>query len=120
MEVLIAIDKFLQIALVRWFLLVSTVALMIAAGMCRASLGLKELQLKSAKGDIATYAAHIELQNISVLKAGQEYEQQKKKALTAQQESAKLRDALKKMGQITIAPNTCDQMVMQAVEELRR
>lgn len=120
MEILLAIDKFLQTALVRWFLLISTVALLIAGIAYKARLGICELQLKAAKGDIATYAAHVEYQNLSIIKAGADYEQAKKKALVANQKAADLAKELQRMGQIIIAPAVCEDMVSQAIREVRR
>jgi hypothetical protein len=119
-EILIAIDKFLQLQLVRWFLLASTLALMIAAGIYKARLGTTELQLKAAKGDVATYAAHIEAQNAAVAKAGAEYTEQKKKAQAAQQTAGVLKKELDRLGGITVAPNGCAEMVMQALLEVRK
>lgn len=122
MEILLAVDKFLQIALVRWFLLVSTVGLLIAGIAYKTRLGVAELQLKAAKGDIATYAAHIEHQNAAVLKAGQEYEQSKKKALAAQEkaaQSARLAEEWRKRALATPLTGSCDEMVRQVVESLR-
>ena len=120
MEILLAIDKFLQVALVRWFLLISTVALLIAGIAYKARLGVAELQLKAAKGDIATYAAHIEHQNLSIIKAGSDYEQAKKKALVANQKAAALQKELIRLGGITISLAPCEDMVAQAIKEVRR
>ena len=120
MEILLAVDKFLQIPLVRWFLLISTVALLIAGITYKARLGVCELQLRAAKGDIATYAAHIELQNVSIIKAGQEYAEAKKRARVAQQKSAEMKKQLDDMQQIIIAPAVCEDMVSQAIREVRR
>lgn len=120
MEFIIILDKTLQLPVVRWFLLVSTLALMIAAGIYKSSAAIKELQIKALKGDIATYAAHIEAQNTAVIKAGADYEQQKKKAMVANEKAAALKRELERLGGITIVPGSCEIMVMQAINEVRR
>ncbi len=88
--------------------------------MYRAQLSITELQLKAAKGNIASYAAYIETQNAAVIKAGSDYEQAEKKALAANEKAAELKRELERLGGISIVPSSCEIMVMQAINEVRR
>ena len=120
MEWLVILNKVLDLKPVQYLLLVSVVVLVVVSGYSMARQKVLSLQLDAANGNLATYAAHIEAQNAAVIKAGAEYEEQKKKALIAQQEAEKLRQRVYDMGKIIIAPTTCAEMVLQAVIEARK
>jgi hypothetical protein len=120
MEWIVMLNKILDLKPVQYLLLLSVVVLTVLSGYSMARQKVLGLQLDAANGNLATYAAHIEAQNYAVIKAGAEYEEQKKKALTAQQEAEKLRQRVYDMGKIVIAPNTCTEMVLQAVTEVRK
>ena len=120
MKIIKTVDNFLSLTMVRWFLLVSTIALILVASIYKGRLAFSDLQLKAAKGDIATYAAHIEVQNAAITKATQEYEESKKKLLTATQQAEKLKKELDAMGKIIVLPGTCEAMVKQVIEEVRK
>ena len=127
MEILIlktieAIDNFLQISLVRWFLLASTVALMIAATAYKARLAISEMQIEAVSGDKASYAAYIETQNAAVLQAGRQAEEHKKTLHDAARKSAALREEKelwRKRALGTPLTGTCDQMVDQMIQAIR-
>lgn len=127
MEILVlktikAVDGFLKFPLVRWFLLVSVVALMIAAGAYKAQLSICQARLEVAHGNIATYAAYIETQNAAVLQAGRQAEEHKKTLHDAAKKSAALREEKelwRKRALGTPLTGTCDQMVDQMIQAIR-
>lgn len=119
MEVIKAIDLFLQNIFVRWMLLAFCVALTIAALQYKARLGLCELQLKSAKGQADTYRTHLEHQNAEILKGNEEYKVREARMSAAKQEAQRIADELAKRGPITLTGD-CDNMVSQVLNEVRK
>ena len=120
MKVIKTVDDFLSLTMVRWFLLVSTIALMLTVFIYKGRLAISDLQLQAAKGDVAAYAAHIEVQNAAIIKATQEYEESKKKLLTATQQAEKLKKQLDDMGKIIVLPGTGEDMVKQVIKEVKK
>lgn len=119
MEILKAIDLFLQNIFVRWMLLIFCVALTIVALQYKARLGLCELQLAAYKGQAATYLAHLEIQNAEIVKGNEEYKLKEAKMSAAKKEAQRIADELTKRGPITLTGD-CDNMVDQVFNEVRK
>lgn len=120
MEILSIINKVLGLKAVQWLLLVSTITLSVMFMFSAVRQKALSLQLKAAKGEVASYAAHVAVQNDLIQKAGQEYREAEKRAQNASQEAKKLKKRLKDMGTITISPSDCETMVKQAISEVRK
>ena len=123
MEILIAIDKILQLAPVRWGLLVMATAATVYALWCRGELGVVRLQRDAANGQAATYRAHLETQNAAVIKAGAEAEAHQKRlaatAATAKQMKQEA-DKWRKKALETPLTGTCDEMVDQVIQTIKQ
>ena len=122
-EVWTIIDGFLALPVVRWLLLAATVAALATATWCKIQLGTVRLQRDAAKGQSATYEAHLNIQNAAILKQGAEMENLIKRLKAAQADVEKSREALKKrQAEVTeiVLHGDCPGMVQQVLDEVRK
>lgn len=122
MAILTAIDSILALPVVRWLLLAATVASITTATWCKLQIGTVRLQRDAAQGQAATYKAHLELQNESILKAGKETKLQHEKMDAANAKAAAMKRDLeawrKKVNQVELV-GTCDQMVDKVIAAVK-
>jgi hypothetical protein len=122
METLIAIDKMLALPVVRWLLLAATVAAIVTATWAKLQIGTVRLQRDAAQGQVATYAAHLNIQNEAIRQAGKESAAQRKQVSEATQKVAEMRQAADKWRREAskiVLVGTCDQMVDQVITAIK-
>lgn len=121
--ILTIIDGFLSLPVVRWLLLAATVAALATATWCKLQIGTVRLQRDAAKGQSATYEAHLNLQNAAIIKQGADMEKLLKKLQTATASVEQEREKLKKR-QIevreVILQGPCPDMVQRVLDEVRK
>lgn len=121
MEILLTIDKVLQNVFVRWALLVATVAALATATWAKIQLGTVRLQRDAAQGQVATYQAHLEVQNAAIRQLDADTKNAKAKIADAKKEAARLQDELDRWKRKPpVFKGTCDEMVQQALAEARK
>lgn len=125
--ILKGIDTFLEAACllrsVRWLLIVTITTLLAVAGYSMARQKALSLQRDAAKGQAATYWAHLDIQNASIRQAGKEAAAQQKQMVAAQEQAGRIRaegEAWRKKAQQTPLTGTCDEMLDQVIEAVRR
>ena len=121
--VLTIIDGFLALPVVRWLLLAATVAALATATWCKIQLGTVRLQRDAAKGQSATYEAHLNIQNAAIIKQGADMDKLLKKVQVANAEAEKIRlQMLKRKVEIReiFLTGPCDDMVQQVLDEVRK
>lgn len=115
------VDSFLAIPAVRWLLFVVVLIMLTVTGYSMSRQYFLSLQLSAAKGQVATYLAHLEVQNAAVRQLDEDSKRAKARISDANKEAARLREELdiwkKKPPVFT---GTCDEMVKQAIAEVRR
>lgn len=122
MEALIAIDKILALPVVRWLLLISAVVAVGTATWCKIQIGTVRLQRDAAMGQVATFEAHLNVQNEAIRKANQEASEQHKKMsdATAKADSLqKAADKWRKEAGKTRLTGDCTQMVDQVIASVK-
>lgn len=121
LEILRAIDRVLSNAVVRWILLATAVAALTTAVWAKAQLGTARLQRDAARGQVATYQAHMEVQNAAVRQLDADTKNAKAKIAGAKKEAARIQDELDKWKRKPpVFAGTCDEMVQQAIVEVRK
>ena len=111
LTILQAIDRILQNVIVRWALFGSTVLLLIFVIICKVRLTAYGLQLDSANGKAATCASSLEQQNAAIVEQGKAF-----KALEAKLKAVKAAPVVP----VVIKQGSCEDMVQQAIDEVRR
>lgn len=120
---LIAIDAIIATKPVRWLLLVVAAMLLVVSAVSLVRQYLLGVQLRVTKAEKAEYAAHLLTQNAAIIKAGQEYQAQQKKAQTAAEAAARLAERLKqRRAEIreVVLQGDCPDMVQQVIDEVRK
>lgn len=123
MEILKAIDLVLQNAIVRWLLLIATVSMLVITGFSVSRQKILSMQLDAARGQAATYQAHLQVQNEAIIKANKDYDQQLKRTQEAKGRADIIAAELKRrLEDIRNTPLTgsCDEMVNQVIQEVRK
>jgi len=121
--VLVIIDQFLQMKPVRWLLLGLVVAMIIITGFSVSRQKLLSLQLSAEKGQSATYAAHLKLQNEAILASNAEYQTQQDNMKNAKSKADQLKkdaDDWRKVALRTPLTGSCDEMVTQVIGAIRQ
>lgn len=122
MEILKAIDLFLQNVFVRWALLIITVAALGAATWAKLHLKTVQLQRDAAEGKAATCNATLDMQNTAISKAAdatRAKQNQLNEAAKHADDIKKDRDAWRKKALSTPLTGSCDEMVEQVIESLK-
>jgi len=122
MEIIKAIDLVLQNVVVRWLLLIATIAAIATATWCKIQIGTVRLQRDAAQGREASCMAGLNMQNEAVKQAGKESEAQKQKiadARTKAEQAKKEADEWRKIAQKTPLTGTCEQMVDQVIKAVQ-
>jgi len=123
MQIIQAIDLILQNVVVRWMLLVATVAALATATWCKIQIGTVRLQRDAAQGQAATYQAHLQLQNEAIIQMNKDHATQQQRTATATAKAKQLQeesDAWRKKALSTPLTGSCEEMVDQAIESIRQ
>lgn len=123
MQIIQAIDLILQNVVVRWMLLVATVAALATATWCKIQIGTVRLQRDAAQGQSATYQAHLQLQNEAIIQMTKEHAAQQQRIATATAKAKQLQEesnAWRKKALNTPLTGSCEEMVNQVIESIRQ
>ena len=87
----------------------------------KVQLGTVRLQRDAAQGQVATYQAHLEIQNAAIRQLDVDTQNAKTKIAGAKKEAARLQDELDKWKRKPpVFTGTCDEMVQQVLAEVRK
>lgn len=119
LEILKAIDLFLESRIVRWALMVAIIIISALFVYDKLHCMALERQISDCKRQNAELDASLALQNAAIQNQGKEYDLLQKRLQDANAEAENLSKALKKREPIKLQGN-CDQMVSQVVKEIRK
>ena len=123
MSTLLIIDNILGIKPVQYLLLLVSVSFVLLSVFLGIRVKYLSTQLEISKGQTATYAAHLKIQNESILQMNQEQQAQQQQMSDAASKADWIKkdaEAWRKKALGTPLTGTCDQMVDQVIEAVKK